>query len=45
MNMICDFITLCMNGGIMGLIILFSLEVIIWIPYCLLLNFILTKND
>jgi len=37
-----DLITLCMNGGIMGDIILFTLQIIIMIPICLLLNSILT---
>jgi len=36
-----DLITLCMNGGIMGDNILFSL-VIIMIPFCLLFNSILS---
>jgi len=37
-----NLITLCMNGGIMGDIILFALSVIIMIPFCLLFNSILS---
>ena len=39
-----DLITLCMDGGIIGHIILFTLYVIIMIPICLLFNSILSKK-